>query len=380
MFIQRSRLLEMVKERLNHNPAVALLGPRQCGKTTLAKILSSEISGEYFDLEDPRDEARLSAPITVLESISGLIVLDEIQRMPELFPLLRVLIDRSEGKRAFLLLGSASPSLIRDVSETLAGRVSFIHMSGFNVSEVGIKNGRKLWIRGGFPRAYLAENDAVSFQWRQDFIQTFLERDIPQFGITIPSRTLRRFWTMLAHYHGQVWNASEFARSLGVSQKTARRYLDILEGAYMVRQLPPWFENLKKRQVKAPKVYIRDSGILHALLSLVSERDVQGHPKLGASWEGFIVEQIASLAGSSELYFWATHGGAELDLLFFNRGRRIGIEIKYNDAPKLTKSMMIAIDDLGLDILYIIYPGTVSYVLKEGVEVISLLEIEKILE
>ncbi len=380
MFVQRSRLLEMMKERLNHNPAVALLGPRQCGKTTLAKILSSEISGEYFDLEDPRDEARLSAPITVLESISGLIVLDEIQRMPELFPLLRVLIDRSEGKRAFLLLGSASPSLIRDVSETLAGRVSFIHMSGFNLSEVGIKNGRKLWIRGGFPRAYLAENDAVSFQWRQDFIQTFLERDIPQFGITIPSRTLRRFWTMLAHYHGQVWNASEFARSLGVSQKTARRYLDILEGAYMVRQLPPWFENLKKRQVKAPKVYIRDSGILHALLSLVSERDVQGHPKLGASWEGFIVEQIASLAGSSELYFWATHGGAELDLLFFNRGRRIGIEIKYNDAPKLTKSMMIAIDDLGLDILYIIYPGTVSYVLKEGVEVISLLEIEKILE
>ena len=380
MFIQRSRLLEILKERLNHNPAVALLGPRQCGKTTLAKIFSSEISGEYFDLEDPRDEARLSAPITVLESISGLIVLDEIQRMPELFPLLRVLIDRSEGKRAFLLLGSASPSLIRDVSETLAGRVSFIHMSGFNVSEVGIKNGRKLWIRGGFPRAYLAENDAVSFQWRQDFIQTFLERDIPQFGITIPSRTLRRFWTMLAHYHGQVWNASEFARSLGVSQKTARRYLDILEGAYMVRQLPPWFENLKKRQVKAPKVYIRDSGILHALLSLVSERDVQGHPKLGASWEGFIVEQIASLAGSSELYFWATHGGAELDLLFFNRGRRIGIEIKYNDAPKLTKSMMIAIDDLGLDILYIIYPGTVSYVLKEGVEVISLLEIEKILE
>jgi len=380
MFIQRSRLLEILKERLNHNPAVALLGPRQCGKTTLAKIFSSEISGEYFDLEDPRDEARLSAPITVLESISGLIVLDEIQRMPELFPLLRVLIDRSEGKRAFLLLGSASPSLIRDVSETLAGRVSFIHMSGFNVSEVGIKNGRKLWIRGGFPRAYLAENDAVSFQWRQDFIQTFLERDIPQFGITIPSRTLRRFWTMLAHYHGQVWNASEFARSLGVSQKTARRYLDILEGAYMVRQLPPWFENLKKRQVKAPKVYIRDSGILHALLSLVSERDVQGHPKLGASWEGFIVEQIASLAGSSELYFWATHGGAELDLLFFNRGRRIGIEIKYNDAPKLTKSMMIAIDDLGLDILYIIYPGTVSYVLKEEVEVISLLEIEKILE
>jgi len=380
MFSQRSRLLEMVKERLNHNPAVALLGPRQCGKTTLAKIFSSEISGEYFDLEDPRDEARLSAPITVLESISGLIVLDEIQRMPELFPLLRVLIDRSEGKRAFLLLGSASPSLIRDVSETLAGRVSFIHMSGFNLSEVGITNNRKLWIRGGFPRAYLAENDAVSFQWRQDFIQTFLERDIPQFGITIPSRTLRRFWTMLAHYHGQVWNASEFARSLGVSQKTARRYLDILEGAYMVRQLPPWFENLKKRQVKAPKVYIRDSGILHTLLSLVSERDVQGHPKLGASWEGFIVEQIASLAGSSELYFWATHGGAELDLLFFNRGRRIGIEIKYNDAPKLTKSMMIAIDDLGLDILYIIYPGTVSYVLKEGVEVISLLEIEKILE
>ena len=377
MLVQRAHLMKLLKERLNHNPAVALLGPRQCGKTTLARMFSSEVPGEYFDLEDPRDVTRLSAPMTVLEGATGLIVIDEIQRMPELFPLLRVLIDRSEKKR-FLLLGSASPSLIRGVSETLAGRISFVHMSGFNLFEVGAKNDKKLWIRGGFPRAFLAEDDTVSFQWRLDFIQTFLERDIPQFGITVPPRTLRRFWTMLAHYHGQVWNASEFARSLGVTQKTAGRYLDILTGAYMIRQLSPWFENLKKRQVKAPKVYIRDSGILHALLTLENEKDVQSHPKLGASWEGFVIEQIASLAGSSEFYFWATHGGAELDLFLLQRGKRIGIEIKYSDAPRPTRSMRIAMSDLGLDILYIIYPSPVSYVLEDGIEVLSILEIEKL--
>ena len=378
MLIPRPQLLDLVKNRLKHNPAVALLGPRQCGKTTLARMLSSGAPGDYFDLENPADLARLSAPMTVLESLSGLVVIDEVQRFPELFPILRVLIDSPATQRSFLLLGSASPVLIRDVSETLAGRISFINMSGFNIAEVGAEHYRKLWIRGAFPRSYLAPDDEVSYQWRDDFIKTFLERDIPQLGLSIPSETLRRFWTMLAHYHGQFWNASEFARSLGSSQKTAQRYLDILSGAFMVRQLRPWYENLKKRQVKAPKIYIRDSGLLHALLTLVTERDVQSHPKLGASWEGFVIEQIASLKGTDDLYFWATHSGAELDLLLFEHGKRIGFEIKYSDAPKMTKSMRIALEDLQLDILYIVTSGSKSYHLDEKIEVLSILDIGKI--
>ena len=251
-------------------------------------------------------------------------------------------------------------------------------MSGFNITEVGAEHYRKLWIRGAFPRSYLAPDEEVSYQWRDDFIKTFLERDIPQLGSSIPSETLRRFWTMLAHYHGQFWNASEFARSLGSSQKTAQRYLDILSGAFMVRQLRPWYENLKKRQVKAPKIYIRDSGLLHALLTLVTEKDVQSHPKLGASWEGFVIEQIASLKETDSLYFWATHSGAELDLLLFEHGKRIGFEIKYSDAPKVTKSMRIALEDLQLDILYIVTPGSKSYHLDEKIEVLSILDIGKI--
>jgi len=375
MIIPRPQLLHLVKNRLRDNPAVALLGPRQCGKTTLAKMIASEIPGEYFDLENPADLARLSAPMTVLESLSGLVVIDEIQRMPELFPILRVLIDALAPRRSFLLLGSASPSLIRNVSETLAGRISFVDMSGFNVVEVGGDHFARMWGRGGFPRSYLAPDDPTSYQWRMDFIKTFLERDIPQLGISIPSRTLRRFWTMLAHYHGQVWNASEFARSLGSSQKTAQRYLDILTGSYMVRTLQPWHQNLKKRQVKAPKVYIRDSGLLHALLTLESEKDVQAHPKLGASWEGFVIEQIASVKGVSELFFWATHSGAELDVLCFEHGKRIGFEIKYSDAPKVTRSMRIAIEDLQLNRLYIVVPGRKSYRVEEKIEVLSLRDI-----
>ncbi len=379
MILPRPHLRDLVTNRLRHNPAVALLGPRQCGKTTLARMLATGVPGDYFDLEKPADLARLSAPMTILESLSGLVVIDEVQRLPELFPILRVLIDSPASQRSFLLLGSASPTLIRDVSETLAGRVSFIHMSGFNVSEVGVEHYGRLWMRGAFPRSYLAPDEETSYQWRADFIQTFLERDIPKLGISIPSQTLRRFWMMLAHYHGQVWNASEFARSLGSSQKTAQRYLDILSGAYMVRQLRPWYENLKKRQVKAPKVYIRDSGLLHTLLTLASEKEVQSHPKLGASWEGFVIEQIASLKGAHELYFWATHSGAELDLLLFERGKRIGFEIKYSDAPKVTRSMRIALEDLRLDTLYIVTPGSKSYRLDEKIEVLSILDIGKTL-
>ena len=380
MIIPRTQLQDLVGDRLEHNPAVALLGPRQCGKTTLARMLSEGIPGDYFDLENPADLTRLSAPMTVLESLEGLVVIDEVQRLPELFPLLRVLIDTPAHQRSFLLLGSASPALIRNVSETLAGRISFINMSGFNISEVGVEHFRKLWIRGAFPRSYLAPDDKISYQWRRDFIQTFLERDIPQLGISIPSETLRRFWTMLAHYHGQVWNASEFARSLGSSQKTAQRYLDILSGAYMIRQIQPWYQNLKKRQVKAPKVYIRDSGLLHTLLTLASAKDVQSHPKLGASWEGFVIEQIASLKGTNELFFWATHSGAELDLLLFEHGKRTGFEIKYSDAPKITKSMRIALEDLQLDTLYIVTPGRTSYRLDEKIEVLSIFDLGKIIK
>ena len=281
-------------------------------------------------------------------------------------------MDLISNSALFLLLGSASPRLVRGVSESLAGRVSLIHMSGFDMLETGIENFQRLWLRGGFPRSYLAPDEGVSFAWRTDFVKTFLERDIPQLGITIPSFTLRRFWTMLAHYHGQVWNASEFARSLGSTQKTAARYLDILTDSFVVRQLQPWHENIKKRQIKAPKVYIRDSGLLHNLLNLVYERDVQQHPKLGASWEGFVIEQIAAMTGMDDLYFWATHGGAELDLLLFHKGRRIGIEIRYSDAPRTTKSMRIAIKDLKLDHLYIVYPGRKSFWLDQNILALSI--------
>jgi predicted AAA+ superfamily ATPase len=310
--------------------------------------------------------------MTALEPLKGLVIIDEIQRKPDLFEILRVLVDRPDNKAQFLALGSASPELVKGTSESLAGRIGFVDLSGFTLEEIGAKKRDRLWNRGGLPRSYLAPSNAASGDWRQDFIRTFLERDIPQLGITIPSETLRRFWTMVAHYHGQVWNAAEFARSLGASENTARRYLDILSGAYMVRVLPPWFENLKKRQVKAPKIYIRDSGILHALLQLVTPRDLLGHPKLGASWEGFALEHALNLINTRDAYYWATHGGAELDLLIFASGKRFGFEIKYTDAPGLTRSMRIALEDLRLDHLWIVYPGRETYPLHERVAAIPL--------
>ena len=376
MFIPRPSLEKRIFAALANNPAAVLLGPRQCGKTTIARRIAQTEQAEYFDLENPLDLARLSAPMLTLGKIRGLAVIDEAQRKPELFEILRVLIDDPECRASFFLLGSASPHLVRGVSESLAGRIAIIHMSGFDIQETGPENFSKLWCRGGFPRSFLAADDITSFEWRTNFIRTFLERDIPQLGITVPSATLKRFWTMLAHYHGQVWNASEFARSLGSSQKTASRYLDILTDSFVVRQLQPWHENIKKRQVKAPKVYIKDSGLLHALLNLETSQDVQQHPKLGASWEGFVIEQIAAITCTENLYFWATHGGAELDVLLFQRGKRIGIEIKYADAPSMTKSMHIAVKDLGLNKLFIVYPGSKSYELAENVTVLSILELD----
>jgi hypothetical protein len=326
----------------------------------------------FFDLENPVDSRRLSAPMKALEGLSGLVIVDEVQRKPDLFELLRVLVDRPDNAARFLLLGSASPQLVKGVSESLAGRIGFIDLSGFDLEEAGGDQRDRLWVRGGFPRSYLALDDPSSLAWREDFIRTFLERDIPQLGITIPAETLRRFWTMIAHYHGQIWNASEFARSFGVSEVTIRRYLDILAGAYVVRILPPWFASIRKRQVKAPKIYVRDSGILHALLQLETLASIQSHPKLGASWEGFALEQVIGLLETRDAYYWATHGGAELDLLVIIGGKRYGFEFKYADAPSTSRSMHVALQDLSLEHLWVIYPGDQEYPLHDKISVIPI--------
>jgi predicted AAA+ superfamily ATPase len=376
--IPRPDAVKRINAVLKAHPIAALLGPRQCGKTTLARMISKHELCTYFDLENPVDLRRLSAPMSTLGDLSGLVVMDEIQRRPDLFELLRVLVDRPESSVRFLILGSASPGLIRGVSESLAGRIGFVDLSGFDLWEVGPEHRFRLWIRGGFPRSFLAEDDASSTEWRENFIRTFLERDIPQLGITVPAETLRRFWTMISHYHGQVWNAAHFARSLGTSEKTARRYLDILSGAYMIKILPPWHENIRKRQVKAPKIYIRDSGILHALLQINTMADLQGHPKLGSSWEGFCLEQLIGCLGTRDVYFWATHAGTELDLLATVGGKRYGFEFKYADAPGPRRSMRIAIEDLGLERLWVIYPGRHKYDIDENIAVIPVDDIPRL--
>jgi predicted AAA+ superfamily ATPase len=376
--IPRPNALAHIARSFRIHSIVALLGPRQCGKTTLARMIEEQEPCTYFDLENPVDTRRLSAPMSVLEKLSGLVVIDEVQRRPDLFELLRVLVDRPQNPARFLLLSSASPQLVKGVSESLAGRIGFVDLAGFDLNEVGNEQRDRLWIRGGFPRSFLATEDAASVEWREDFIRTFLERDIPQLGITIPAETLRRFWTMVAHYHGQVWNAAEFARSLGTSEVTARRYLDILAGAFMVRVLPPWFENLSKRQVKAPKIYIRDSGILHSLLQSHTLANLQGHPKIGASWEGFAIEHAIGFFRTRDAYFWATHAGAELDLLVLVEGRRYGFEFKYADAPGRSRSMHIALQDLHLDHLWVIYPGQQEYALDDHITVIPLEAVPKI--
>lgn len=372
MLIPRPTVIAQITQALTIHPIAALLGPRQCGKTTVARLVGAQQASTYFDLENPVDARRLSAPLTVLQALSGLIIIDEVQRQPELFELLRVLVDRPQNAARFLVLGSASPQLVHAAAESLAGRIGFVDLTGFDLTEVDSAQRDRLWLRGGFPRAFLAGDDTASMIWRQDFIRTFLERDIPQLGITIPAETLRRFWTMVAHYHGQTWNSAEFARSLGASEVTARRYLDILAGAYMVRILPPWYENLGKRQVKSPKTYVRDSGILHGLLQLETLSDLQAHPKLGASWEGFAIEQIIGLLGTRDAYFWATHGGAELDLLVHLRGKHYGFEIKYADAPGTTRSMQTALHDLALEHLWVVYPGQQEYALDERITVLPL--------
>jgi predicted AAA+ superfamily ATPase len=370
--IQRPAYLKNLADGVRRSPVTALLGPRQCGKTTLARMFEQDMEKTYFDLESEPDRLRLQNPELMLGNLDGLVVLDEIQVMPELFRVLRVLVDRPENQARFLILGSASPDIVKNVSETLAGRVEFIELSGFDLSEVGGDAWEKLWLRGGYPRSFLAESDEDSRVWREGFIKTFLERDIPQLGISIPASAMRRFWTMLAHYHGQTWNASELARSMGLSDKTVRSYLDILTGTFMVRQLQPWFENIKKRQVKAPKIYFRDSGLLHSLLSLYDSSSLAGHPKVGSSWEGFALEQFLQTIQPSQSYFWATHSGAEIDLFFLHQGHRYGVEVKYNEAPPVTKSMRIALDNLNLDKMWIIYPGKHVYPVDDKILVCPL--------
>ena len=376
--IPRPDPIHQIEDSFRIHPVTALFGPRQCGKTTLAQFISEQKKSIIFDLENIADIQRLSAPMQVMKDLSGLVIINEVQRKPELFELLRMLVDRPNSNTHFLLLGSVSPNLIKGFSESLAGRIGFVDLAGFQLWEVGVQHRDRLWIRGGLPGAFLAETESDSIQWRENFIRTFLERDIPQLGITIAAETLRRFWTMVAHYHGQVWNAAEFARGLGTSENTARRYLDILSGSYMVRILPPWYEKLKKRQVKAPKIYIRDSGLFHSLLQIPDLEGLRGHPKIGASWEGFALEHIIQNLRTRDAYFWATHAGAELDLMVTISGKRYGFEFQYTDAPGRKRSMQIAIKDLGLEHLWIVYPGDKKYALDNKITAIPIEETNQI--
>ena len=367
--IRRKKEQERIKKKIEQFPVTAILGPRQCGKTTLAKGFSFS---HYFDLENPRDLARLDNPQFTLEELEGLIVIDEIQRKPELFPLLRYLTDNNQNQK-YLILGSASKDL-KQSSETPAGRIAYHYLSGFNLSEVGKENWKSLWLRGGLPLSFLAENDETSFAWREHYITTFLERDIPQLGISIPSNTLRRFWIMVSHYNGSVVNFSEIAKSFGISDFTVRKYIEILENTFTIRLLQPWYQNIKKRLVKRPKLYIRDSGIFHALQTIETNEQLLTHPKLGASWESFALENVILHLGISpeKFYFWRTHNGAEVDLFWQKNGKNWAIKFKFADAPRMTKSIHAALRDLELEHLWIFYPGKDKYRLSEKVTVFPL--------
>lgn len=373
--MDRPIFIAQIQRLFTINPVVALLGPRQCGKTTLARLFIKEKKpipeSNYFDLENPADIRRLENPMLALKPLKGLIVIDEIQRLPELFPVLRVLVDES-NERQYLILGSASRDLIRQSSESLAGRIAYLELTPFSFQEVDHID--QLWLRGGFPRSYLAQTEEKSFDWRESYIRTFLEQDIPNLGIHIPPIALRRFWIMLAQYHGNIFNASELGRSFGASHITMRNYLDLLSGTFMIRQLQPWFENIGKRQVKSPKIYFRDSGIFHTLLNLHDRHDLETNPKLGASWEGFAMEEVirASHARAEDCFFWSTYGKAEIDLLIHKKGGFAAYEFKYSDAPNKTQSMQIALQDLNLQKICVVYPGNKDYQLSKQIFVVGL--------
>ena len=356
---------DLVTTALGRFPVVTIVGPRQCGKTTLARQLVSSDSANYFDLEDPVSLARLENPRTALQELAGLVVIDEVQRRPDLFPVLRVLVDRDDNPARFLVLGSAGPDLLRQSSESLAGRIEYIELGGFGVDEVGAARLPRLWLRGGFPLSFLADTDAESAGWRRAFLRTFVERDLPQFGAALGVPALHRLLAMLAHCHGQILNVAGLATALEVAQATVRRYVDLLEHLFLIRQLRPWRENLRKRQVKRPKVYLRDAGLYHQLIGVGTMDALQLHPRIGASWEGFILEKVIAESAADEVYFWATHNGAELDLLLLTQGRRIGVEIKRVDAPRRSRSMIVAVNDLRLDALYVVYPGDKKYAIDE---------------
>ena len=382
MEIRRTGKIRALKRAVGSSPAVAILGPRQCGKTTLAHQFAKYGGRKrvhFFDLEDPNDLAALEQPKLALQDLKGLIVVDEIQRRPDLFPVLRVLIDKYKDKK-YLILGSASKELIRQSSETLAGRISYHELGGFSLDELPGTDWKRRWIRGGFPRSLLARGNRASYDWRRNFITTFLEREVPSLGIKIPAKNLHRFWMMLAHYHGNVFNASEIAKSLGISSVTAGRYLDILSGTFLVRQLSPWHYNTKKRIIKRPKIYFRDSGVLHALLGISNMDELGRHPKSGASWEGFVIEEVIQQLGlrEEEAFFWGVHTGAECDLLFSRKGRLFGVEVKYQDGPRLTPSMRSALQELSLTHLWVVYPGERSYPLHERITVLPINEIARI--
>ncbi len=370
--IQRTALLNKLRLAIQRSRVVLLSGPRQCGKTTLARELLDVDSMNYFDLEDPASLSRLDEPMTALRPLEGLVVIDEVQRRPDLFPILRVLADRTHASARFLILGSASGDLMRQTSESLAGRLEWVEIGGFYLSELGPQAEQDLWLRGGFPLSYLAGSEDDSVSWRKNFIQALLERDLPQWGVRVPASALYRFWGMLAHYHGQTWNAAEPARALGVSEPTVRRYLDLLSDAFMIRQLRPFHANIRKRQVKSPKVYVRDSGLLHQLLGLPSMRSLLMHPKVGASWEGFVIEQVLRMEPHDESFFWATHQGAEIDLLLRRADALYGVECKRTDQPRITPSVRIALEDLGLGKVILIYPGTKRFPLAQQVEVVPM--------
>ncbi len=380
MLITRSTPLARIMLALDQNPVVAIIGARQVGKTTITYEIQKMFTGPVhrFDLEDPEDLARLAEPKLALKDLTGLIIIDEVQRKPGLFALLRVLVDRSEHLAQFLVLGSASPDLLKQSSESLAGRISYQTLGGLTSDEIDLKDHHKLWLRGGFPRSFLASSEAASLNWRKNFIRTFLERDIPQLGFSIPAVTLSRFWNMLAHYHAQIWNGNELARAFGISQPSVKRYVDLLTDALVVWQLKPWYQNISKRQVKAPKIYIKDSGLLHSILGIGSLVDLEKHPKIGASWEGFVLGEILHQLNiqPSDAYFWATHAGAELDLLVFVQGQPIGFEIKRTVAPKVTPSMRVSLSDLGLDMLFVIHAGDHEFEMTEKIFALPMSKLE----
>lgn len=379
--IARPGQVRVLRDRLRHAPVVLLLGPRQIGKSTLSRMVAREWAGptHFFDLENPRELRLLDDAMQALEQLKGLIVIDEVQLRPDLFPTLRVLADRRPTHARFLLLGSAAPELLRQGSESLAGRVLFHDLSGLSLDEVGVQHLEPLWIRGGFPAAFTPRRDADSFEWRQAFVRTFLERDLPRLGVRVPAATLERFWSMLAHVHGGVLNWSELGRSLGVADTTVRGYADLLRQTFMIRLLQPWHENISKRQVKAPKLFLRDSGVLHALLDLRDARAVRGHPRAGASWEGFCIEQVLAHLGADEreCFFWATQQGAELDLLVVRGDLRLGFELKLSSSPSLSPSMRIAMNDLSLERLYVLHPGPHDWQLAKNIRAVSMSRLRK---